>query len=301
MTQQREPIWTKSFISVSMTHFIVFVAFYTLITTLPIYVVSDLGKSEAEGGLIVTTILVAAILVRPFSGRLLDRIGKKKGLFLSMIAFALLMFLYIWVDQFVPLLVLRFVQGLSFGILTTATGAIAADVIPIQRRGEGLGYFAMSMNIAVVVGPFIGLTLLQWIDFQSLFIYLSIFTLIGIWFASIVDVPQDLEESSSHKKGFTIHDLFELKALPIAAISSLVALSYSSVISFVSVYANSLGLTTASGYFFLVFAVIMIASRPFLGRLFDSRGPSWVILPCLIVFALGLYITKLHKFCNSYC
>ncbi|UFT99696.1 MFS transporter [Radiobacillus kanasensis] len=290
MTEQREPIWTKSFISIAVTQFIVFVAFYTLLTTLPIYVIDNLGKTEAEGGLVVTTILVAAILVRPFSGKILEWIGKKKGLFLSMTAFALVLFLYIWIDQFVPLLILRFIHGLSFGILTTATGAIAADVIPMQRRGEGLGYFAMSMNIAVVVGPFIGLTLLQWIDFRTLFIFLSVFTLLGIWFAGIVSVPEDLEEVETPKKGFTIHDLFEIKAIPIAVISSLVALSYSSVLSFISVYAKSLGLTTAAGYFFLVFAIVMIASRPFLGKLFDSRGPSWVILPCLAVFAIGLYL-----------
>lgn len=289
MSNNKQPIWTKSFIGVSMTQFMVFVAFYTLLTTLPIYVIDNLGGTEAEGGLIVTAILVAAILVRPFSGKLLERIGKKKGLVSSVIIFTATTFLYIWIDQFIPLLLLRFVHGLSFGVLTTATGAIAADVVPNERRGEGLGYFAMSMNLAVVVGPFIGLTLLQFASFQTLFIFLSVFMLVGIICAFLVHVPRDVNEQPEQvRRKLSIHDLFEVRALPIALISSLIAMAYASVLSFISVYAQSLGLAATASYFFLVFAIVMLVSRPYLGRAFDVRGPKFVILPCLFVFAIGL-------------
>jgi len=150
-----EKIWTKNFISIALTQFLVFIAFYTLLTTLPIYVINHLGGSEADGGLVVTVMLIAAIIIRPFSAKLLDIIGKKKGLVLSVTLFTMTTFFYIWIDQLIPLLVLRFIHGISFGILTTVTGAIAADVVPRSRRGAGLGYFAMAMNLALVVGPFI--------------------------------------------------------------------------------------------------------------------------------------------------
>lgn len=289
--KMNQPIWTKSFISVSVTNFMVFVAFYTLLTTLPLYVLKDLGGTEAQGGLIVTSILVAAILVRPFSGRLLELVGKRKGLILSVILFTVTMFFYIWVKEFVPLLILRFFHGLSFGIATTAAGAIAADVVPNERRGEGLGYFAMSMNIAVVVGPFTGLTLLQWFSFELLFMLLSVIMLAGIVCSLLVTVPTSAEAKSNIiAKKLTIHDLFEFRAFPIALISSLVAMAYSSIISFISVYADSIDLAAAASYFFLVFAAVMIASRPFLGRLFDVKGAKYVILPCLAVFAIGLIL-----------
>lgn len=284
-----EKIWTKSFISISLTQFLVFIAFYTLLTTLPIYVVNNLGRSQADAGLVVTVMLLAAIVVRIFSAKILDLLGKKKGLVLSVGLFTVTCFFYIWIDAFIPLLALRFFHGLSFGIITTATGAIAADVIPQARRGAGLGYFAMAMNLAVVAGPFIGLSLLQFVSFQSLFIVLSIFMIAGLVSSVLVQVPAHTEavkEEASSK--LRLSDLIEVKAIPIALISGLVGLAYASILSFISVYSDSLGLSAAASYFFLVFAIVMLISRPYLGRSFDSRGPKFVLLPCLLIFAIGL-------------
>ncbi|AIF44316.1 MFS transporter [Virgibacillus sp. SK37] len=284
-------IWTKSFISISLTQFLVFIAFYLLLTTLPIYVINNLGGSEAEGGLIVTVMLIAAIIVRPFSANLLDKIGKKKGLVGSVFIFTATTFLYIWVDSLTPLLIIRFFHGLSFGIITTATGAIAADIIPASRKGAGLGYFAMAMNLAVVVGPFIGLSLLQFVSFQTVFIILSVIMLSGVVCSMLVQVSSGTENMDGKPaKSFSIHQLVEVKAIPIALISSIVSLSYASIISFISVYADSLGLASAASFFFLVFAVVMILSRPSLGRAFDTKGPRVVIIPCLLIFAVGLIV-----------
>ncbi|AVR00102.1 MFS transporter [Oceanobacillus iheyensis] len=294
MKNQLEKIWTRSFISIFMTQFLVFVVFYTLITTLPLYVIQEMDGTEAQGGLVVTSILIAAIAVRPFSAGLLDRIGKKKGLVLSVSVFALTTFIYIGIESFVPLMILRFIHGLSFGVITTATGAIAADLIPPARRGAGLGYFAMSMNLAVVAGPFIGLSLLQFVSFKTLFIILSIFMIAGILSTLLVHVKEPVGAETTVKKGkLSIHSLVELKALPIAIIASLISLAYASILSFISVYAESIGLAAAASFFFLVFAGVMLLSRPSLGRAFDSRGARFVILPCLLIFVAGLVMLSI--------
>ncbi|WP_042222117.1 MFS transporter [Oceanobacillus manasiensis] len=294
MKNQLEKIWTKSFISISITQFLLFVVFYTLLTTLPLYVIQNMGGTEAQGGLVVTSMLIAAIIVRPVSAGLLDRIGKKKGLVLSISIFTLTTFFYIGIESFVPLMILRFIHGLSFGVITTATGAIAADIIPASRRGAGLGYFAMAMNLAVVVGPFIGLTLLQFVSFQTLFIILSIFMIAGILSALLVTVQETEDVKTTIKKEkFSIHSLIELKALPIAIIASFIALAYASIVSFISVYTESIGLAAASSFFFLVFAGVMLLSRPSLGRAFDSRGARFVILPCLLFFVAGLVVLSI--------
>lgn len=288
--QHKRPIWTKSFISVSLTQFVVFIAFYTLLTTLPMYVIQELDGNAAQGGLLVTIMLVAAIIVRPFSGRLLELVGKKRMLVITVALFTATTFLYLWIDQYYALVALRFFHGLSFGILTTATGAIAADVMPIERRGEGLGYFAMSMNVAVVVGPFIGLTMLQYTSFRMLFFVLSMIMLCGVICSWVVHVPKDVVVNSSGKQKLTVHDLFEVKALPIALISGLVSFAYAGIISFISVYTTSLGLSAVSSYFFVVFAIVMILTRPSLGQAFDNKGPRFVILPSLFLFAVGLIV-----------
>ncbi|MDT8860119.1 MFS transporter [Alkalihalobacillus sp. MEB130] len=296
MDTSKKPIWTRNFVSVAFVNLIVFISFYALLTTLPIYVVYQLGGSEAQAGLVVTVMLLSAIIIRPFSGSLLQRFGKRRILLVSTSLFAFTSFGYIFTDQFIPLMILRFIHGFSFAILTTTTSTIANDMIPVERKGEGLGYFTMFMNIAVVIGPFIGLTLIQFITFHQLFISLSIFVVISILFAFLVKLKETgTLANSSIKRKISIHDFFELKAIPFAFIISLVAFAYAAILSFISVYAVEVGLELVSGYFFLVFAITMLASRPYLSRLFDQRGSKIVIMPSLLIFSFGFLLLGISE------
>jgi len=295
--KQKEPIWTKAFISVFISNFFIFLAFYGLLTSLPIYVVNKLNGSTADAGLLVTIFLLSAIIIRPFSGKLLEDFGKKRVLVISMIFFTLSSFMYLWIQHFTILLVLRFFHGIWFSIATTATGAIAADIVPLKRRGEGLGYFAMSMNLAVVSGPFIALTLIQTTSFLVLFLILGSLSTLGV-FITAISKPNNptLSKADSKEKGhLKLSDLFDSKALPIAIVGTLIAFTYSSVISFISTYANELNLLDAASLFFAVFAVTMISSRPISGRLFDSKGPNIVIYPALGFFMIGLLLLSMTE------
>ncbi|WP_226659862.1 MFS transporter [Pseudalkalibacillus hwajinpoensis] len=287
----KQPIWTRSFLNISISNLFIFIVFYALLTLLPIYVTEEMGGSESQAGLIITIFLLSAIIVRPFSGRLIDRFGKKKMLVTSAALFATASFLYPLVDNYVALLLLRFFHGVWFSIVTTAAGGIAADTIPRERRGEGLGYFAMSMNLAVVTGPFIALTLLQYVSYIAIFLVLSGIMTIGVLCTLGVKTIENNAPAPRHS--LTFHDLFEKKSFPIAIVGLFVAFSYASVISFISLYAKSIGLLEAAGFFFAVFAVAMLVSRPFTGRMFDVRGPNTVILPAFVLFALGLITLSL--------
>lgn len=290
--KQLEKIWTKSFISISLTQLLIFTVFYSFLTTLPIYVTTHLGESQSSAGLAITFMLIAAIIVRPFSGKILEVVGKKKTLVLSIILFAVTTFFYIWIDQLIPLLTLRFIHGISFGILTTATASIAADTIPKSRRGAGMGYFAMSMNLAIVIGPFIGLSLLQFVSFQTLFIILNVLMIIGIYLSLNVQIFEQTSQGNLKLEHLRMNrsDLIEVKAIPVGLISGLVGFAYASILSFVSVHAENLGLSSVASYFFLVFAIVMIAFRPYLGRAFDDKGPKKVLIPSLFIFSIGLIL-----------
>ncbi|MGM0875196.1 MAG: MFS transporter [Bacillota bacterium] len=291
----KQPIWTKSFISISLSNFFIFIAFYGLLTSLPIYVVDELHRSEADAGLIVTIFLLSAIIVRPFSGKLLDDFGKKRMLMISLIIFTLCSFMYLWIDQYALLLALRFFQGIWFSIATTATGGVAADLVPIKRRGEGLGYFVMSTNLAVVFGPLIALTLIQVASFSILFLVFALLITVGLLFTATSKIDEIHSAVTKSKKRLQISDLIDQKALPIAFIGSLVAVAYSSVLSFLSIYAKELNLLNAASFFFVVFAVVMLIARPFSGRLFDTKGPHIVIYPALVLFLIGLVLLSVTQ------
>ncbi|WP_240468718.1 MFS transporter [Gracilibacillus sp. YIM 98692] len=286
-SMSEQSIWTKNFFSISFVNLFVFISFYALLTTLPLFVMDEWDGTEAQGGLVVTVMLLAAILIRPFSGNILARFGKRKMLLVATILFAVTTIIYLFVNGFVPLLWLRFFHGFSFAIVTTATSAIATDIVPATRRGEGLGYFTMSMNLAIVIGPFLGLTLIQLVSYQMLFVILNIFTIVSVICAFLVKAHDMVDSSYEKGNTFSLHDLFEEKALSISLVGLLIAFSYSSIVSFISVFASSRGLESVSGYFFFVFAVTMLASRPFLGRQFDWRGAKPVIIPCMVLFSIG--------------
>ena len=290
MMEQKNQIFTKRFIALFTVNITVFVVFYALITTLPLYVTEVLEGTEDAAGILVTAFLITAIVVRPFSGKLLERYGKKRMLIISIAFYLVSSVLYMFLKPFALLVVLRMFQGIWFSILTTASGAIAADIIPPHRRGTGLGYFTMSTSLAVVLGPFIALFIIQSYSYDVLFLLLSVFALIGALCALSVENEGLGEPNKAAKLSFRWHDLFEMKAMPIAIFALFVAISYSSVLSFISLYAAEKHLLDAASYFYIVFAIAMLSVRPFTGALFDRFGSKVVILPAFFVFGLGLFV-----------
>ncbi len=286
---KKEPIWTRSFVSLFFTNISVFIVFYGLVTTLPLYAIGVLNRTDEEAGLLMTVFLLSAIVVRPFTGKILDIVGKRKMLWIGLVLYLICTILYYFIQPFAGLLVLRFVQGIWFSIITTATISIAADIVPIKRRGAGLGYFSMSTNLAVVLGPLIALSIIQSYSFDVLFIALSIFMIIGV-LTSLSAPVGVVPEKSDVTGNLSIGDLFEKGAIPVALLGSLIALSYASVLSYLSIYAQEKGLLALASTFFLVFAVVMLLTRPFTGRLFDEKGPQYVLIPGFIFFAIGLIL-----------
>ncbi len=285
----REAIWTKPFISLFFTNMAVFTVFYGLISTLPLYAKDILTRTDEEAGLLISIFLLAAIVGRPFTGKILDLVGKRKMLIVSLLFYLLCTVLYLFIHSFFGLLAIRFVQGLWFSIATTASGALAADHIPVKRRGAGLGYFAMSTNVAVVIGPMIGLFIIQSFSYEILFISLSSLMFLGA--AVSLSIPTDpLLESKAIKRKLSIDDLFEKRALPIALLACLFSFSYASVLSYLSIYAQQKQLLTFASTFFLVFAATMIITRPFTGKIFDEKGPAFIILPAFCAYILGLIL-----------
>lgn len=288
-SMNKEPIWTKPFISLFVTNIAVFIVFYGLVSALPLYAIGVLGRTDQEAGLLMTIFLLSAIVVRPFTGKILDVTGKRKMLWISLILYLLCTILYYFIQPFGALLVLRFAQGIWFSIITTAAVSLAADIVPVARRGAGLGYFTMSTNLAVVLGPLIALSIIQTFSFDVLFIVMSILMVIGVLTSALAPVGA-LPEKTVGKKRMSIGDLFEKGAMPVALFGSMIGLSYASVLSYLSIYAQEKGLLALASTFFLVFAAVMLVTRPFTGRLFDEKGPQYVIIPGFISFAIGLVL-----------
>ncbi len=292
-----EKIWTGPFFVALINNFFLFIIYYALLTILPVYIINDLNGTEGQAGLAMTIFMLSAIVVRPFSGKIIEMFGKRKTLLISELFFCISSILYVFIDSLPLLLALRLFHGIWFSIVTTVLISIANDIIPDSRKGAGLGYFAMSMNLAVVFGPFIALTALHWFSYKVLFIALAIVVVIGYLFAFTLKVSEYRPQLSAVKRNhLSWHDLFETKAIPIAIVGCLTAFAYASIMSFIAVYAETKGVFEYVSLFFIVFAVAMIIARPFTGRLYDTKGPNAVIYPSFIFFAVGLFLlSNMHS------
>jgi MFS family permease len=284
-------LWTKSFISISLSNFFLFLTFYVLLVTLPVYAIQEFHSNASEAGLMTTVFLFSAIISRPLAGQWMEKAGHKKVLLTALIIFAGASLLYFSPKTIIGFLVIRLLHGVGFGMATTAAGAIVADLIPISRRGEGMGYFIMSTNMAMVLGPFIGLTSIQQWGADTLFI-ISVFVAIG---ALITGLSVNIRETEQEDhpvvhSAFTFRSFFEASAVPIAIVGCFLAIAYSALLSFVSVYATEIHLEEISSLFFVVYAIVLLISRPFTGKWFDLYGPNVIVFPSIVLFAIGMFI-----------
>jgi MFS family permease len=283
-------LWTKDFISISLSNFFLFLTFYILLVTLPIYALQEFHSSASQAGLMTTVFLLSAIVSRPLAGQWLERGGHKKVLLTALIIFAGASLLYFFPKSVIGFLVIRLLHGIGFGMATTAVGTIVADIIPTARRGEGMGYFVMSTNMAMVIGPFVGLMAIQQWGPKILFI-LSVIVAFGSLITGLsVKLAKAEKTNQVVHSAFSFRNLFEPSAAPIAVVGSFLAIVYSALLSFVSVYANEIHLANVASLFFVVYAVILLLSRPFTGKWLDQYGPNVISYPAIILFAIGMFV-----------
>ncbi|MGG3468150.1 MFS transporter [Neobacillus pocheonensis] len=283
-------LWTKDFISISLSNFFLFLTFYFLLVTLPNLALQEFHSSASEAGLMTTVFLVSAIIARPITGQWLERAGHQKILLTALIIFFGASLFYFFPKTISSMLMIRFLHGIGFGMATTAAGTIVADIIPNSRRGEGMGYFIMSANLAMVIGPFIGITAMNQWGPKVLFTLSVIGALASFIAGLFVKVGNKFQNQQKVAYStFSFRNFFEASAVPISIIGAFFALVYSSILSFVNVYANEVHLSAVSSLFFVVYAVVLLISRPFTGKLFDLRGPNVIVFPSIVLFAIGMF------------
>ncbi|MCZ7400374.1 MAG: MFS transporter [Candidatus Methanoperedens sp.] len=269
---KNEKLFSRNFVLTSLSTITIFTSFYFLLVTLPIYILK-LGGSESEIGLIIGVFTISAVLLRPFIGRELDRRGRKKILLAGSLVFLLSTLLYNYTTSVTTLLLLRVLHGAGWGAATTAASTLIADIAPLSRRGEAMGIFGMASNVAMAFGPALSIMLLDFSNFPTLFAVSASIALV-----SLLLVLPISETIVVHPKT----SLFSKEALFPSAMMFTVSLTYGSIVSFLSLFAQKQGITNP-GIFFTVFAITLIIVRALAGRLSDIKGRNYVIVPGLIL------------------
>lgn len=290
------PLWTKSFLLCLANNLFLFIFYFAQTTILPIYILKELGGSVTQAGLTLTLFMVSAILIRPFSGLIIDKLGQRRTLIISATMFCFIAFGYLFISNMTSLYILRLFHGVWFSILTTVCVPVVNQFISDSRRGEGMGYYAMSVNLGIVLGPLIGLSLIPYLSYTMVTAVLVAMIFIGYIFCFLIPVQEVKQpDSEAEKTKLGLSDFVERKSLTVALMAMMISFSYASIMSFIAPFASSIHLMQYAGLFFVVFAISMMSLRPITGKIYDRKGPQYVIYPAVLTFSLGLLVlSQIH-------
>lgn len=289
MEEQKKPLWTKEFVTISIINLFLFCGFQMLLPTLPLYT-KALGGSDAILGWIIGAATVASLIIRPFSGIVIDRIGSKT-IFIAGICIILVATLaYGWFPVVAAIIALRFLHGLGWGIATTTSSAIASESIPKHRFGEGMGYFSLSSSLAMALAPGIGLGVLTAYGFDLLSLVSTGFGVAALLLVFFINRGRKTANEGVKVKAA----VYERASILPSVIMFFACATYGSITGFLSLYAADKGIGNI-GIFFTVYSLFLLLSRPFYGRLTDRFGFNVIIYPGLILLIVALFLLSVAQ------
>lgn len=285
-----EKIFSKDFIIIWFANFFIFLGFQMTLPTIPLFV-HELGGSDQLIGIIVGIFTFSALLLRPYAGHSLESKGRGPVYIVGLALFVLSVGSFGFITSMGMLIVMRIIQGVGWGFSTTASGTIATDLIPPKRRGEGMGYFGLSGNLALAFGPALGLTLTGYISFTLLFIISALLGLTALILS--LNIRYKKVDESSDKTKPARFDVLEKSAINPSILLFFITVTFGGITSFLPLYAAEKDITGIQLYF-ISFALFLMVSRVFAGKLYDKKGDLYVIPPgTILIFTAMLLLSWL--------
>ena len=258
-------------------------AFYSsmmmFLSTLPLYAAESLRMTQGEIGLVIGAFPLIAMLCKPHAGWALDVIGRRPVLLAGTGIFLAASLLYSISGALWSLLALRAFHGAGMGLYPTAGAAVVADLVPATRRGEGMGYFSATGSLAMAAGPLLGVALAQAFSFEVMCLASAAIALVSLLLAW--RVPETGKRVAAPLPPLTVDGLFSRRAMFPSLVLYCLFISYGGIMTFFPLLARE-GELQNSGWFFTLFALVILVLRAKGGTLSDRYGRVRVIVPSLI-------------------
>ena len=254
-------LWNKEYIKTLLGNFRLFFAFYLLTPLLPLYLDAQFYADKDTIGIVLSGYVIAALLIRPFSGFFVDTFNRKKVLVVCFFIFFIFFTGYIGAGTLLMFAIVRTAHGLSFGASTVANSTVAIDVLPSERRNEGIGYYGLSNNAAMAIAPSVGIYIYNATNNFALLFWLSlIFAGIGFFTASSINLPS--RRKVEDKPKISLDHFFLTRAWLLAVNILFFGLCWGIMANYVAIYSKErLGITEGTGLFFMILSVGLFLSR----------------------------------------
>ena len=295
-----EPIFTPRFIAGFAVNFILYMQYYALMVAMAGYSAMQFAAGATEGGFTASVFILGALCSRLFFGGVIDKVGRGRVLVACMtgeVACTLLYLAFEHVPAIGAFIVLRFLHGAFYGLSQTTVTSIVSSAVPFSRKGEGVGYYMLSVTLGAALGPLMGSAFSNAGDFDMLFFSCLGMIAVGYVAALGVVLPGRRQSSevsratgatgASEQSGdvckpakthkLSLANFIEVRALPVSVAITVGYLAYGALITYINPYAAEVGLTGAASFFFVSYSIAMFVTRPFTGRWFDSAGDKGIM------------------------
>ena len=282
-----ERLLTPRFVTMWSYSFTVFISLFQLLPAAP-YRVIDLGGSTAEAGLFLGLLTYASAFSAPLTGSIADRFGQRRVLIIVSLILAAISAGYAFMTSYKVMLAVVVVHGMFWSALLSASSAYMAGTIPASRRAEGLGYWGLASVSAIATAPAIGF----WVYRHGWMVMcLEIVALNLVMTVIALRLPREHDGSSAvAARDVTprgLGRLIEWRVIVLAVTLGLIAFGYGGLTSFSALFADYLGIAPRSA-FLSAMAAAMLIGRITIGRSLDRIGHRRVLLPVLVMPAVGL-------------
>jgi MFS family permease len=149
-------LWNLRYVLLMLANFFTSLVHFSFLTLLPLYALK-LGGNNTQAGLMTGLYSLAALLCRPIFGKMLDKLGRKPVVIIGLTLITLSCAAFIFTHSMAVFLFFRIFNGIGFSAGSTAIATVVADILPVKRLAEGIGYFGLSNTFAQAVGPLFAL------------------------------------------------------------------------------------------------------------------------------------------------
>lgn len=295
----KEPIVTRNFVCAFVAQLCLALVLYTLMSTITEYVTS-FGSTATIAGLVSGAYVVGGLFSRIYSGKAMERRGWKQVALVFGAIHLAASCCYFFARNVWALLAIRFVHGIGFGATMNSMMIIGMAGLPKSRYGEAAGYFMLAPSLGVALGPFVGGLIYDTFGATGCFVAATAFScaiVISMVLSDTRDIDpwyrrkeQDDKQAADKAAPAGLSSFLELKAIPVSLCIFCLCFGYAALMSFYRLYAQQTGLTKEFSYFFLIYAAMLLISRPTAGKIQDKLGDNAICIPCIIAQVVGIFL-----------
>ncbi len=257
----KERLWNANYMKVMTTNFLLYFAFYLLTPLLPLYLSEAFGATKDTIGIVLSGYTVAALLIRPFCGYIVDSFSRKKVLMVCLSGFFVFFAGYIAAGTLLMFAICRTLHGAPFGAVTVANSTCAIDVLPPSRRNEGVGLYGLSNNFAMAIAPSAGIWLYHAYDSFMILFWIAFFVAMSaVLIASTLHLPEKL--TVKNKEKLSLDRFFLTRAWLLAVNIAMFGFCWGVLSNYLAIYSKEeLGISGGTGTYFAILSMGLFLSR----------------------------------------